>query len=190
MLTFSDNLRSSMANQFTTELGLPCSLQLFQGVLPYSPETSNVGDILIAEFNFTSTFLNEAAGVLTIYGTWSSSALVAGTANYFRFIASDNITCTSQGSIGYSSEYIWANDTDFVTGQTVLSGLSVYVASTTGTTSISGYGPSGTTPYVDGDITWIYIGQSGDLNFISPVFTLNEPITINNFQLAIGNAPI
>jgi len=182
-LMFSSALQTQMAQDIINLAGTTPTLNLYQGTLPQYCETLST-DPIIAKFNLPNPYLIAANGSDTLTGIWTTNCILAGTANYFRLLNTG--VCILQGIVGYSYQNLWNPTTFFAAGITVYCGGNAYINNTTGTSGT--VGPTGTTNgIVDGTCNWNYVGVVGDLNFVNPVFSLNQSITINNFQININN---
>lgn len=100
-LQFSVEVRNDMLDAFETRTGSSGRLKFYTGAQPANTALAASGTLL-ADITMPADWMSAAAGGSKAkLGTWSDAvADGSGTFGYFRFYASDNVTCTAQGSVG------------------------------------------------------------------------------------------
>lgn len=120
-LQFSVALRNARANQIESTLGTTPKLQIRTGAQPANCAAAATGTLL-AELTLPSDWMAAASsGAVSKSGTWSGTAVAAGTAAHFRLVDSAGTTCHTQGSVttsGGGGDAIIDN-TSIANGQTV-----------------------------------------------------------------------
>lgn len=75
---------------------------------------------ILATMTLPTDWMNPAAGgIKTLLGAWSATATGAGTADFFRLMASDSVTCGMQGTVGLVGTDMTLDNTNVAVGQTI-----------------------------------------------------------------------
>jgi hypothetical protein len=189
-MLFSLNLQNQIAQTIVnyTTSNAEVSLVLYSGVIPNTCEEAST-DLIIATLNLTlPCFFVTGNNRILQTSYWTGTIAATGTVGYFRFINTAN-GCQLQGTVGFAYETVWQNNTFYSLGATVLNGSEVFECVQTGISSTTGTGPNSPTNGIqDGTAYWNYIGPGGDLNFVLTSFVEGDFISINQFELDIGNS--
>jgi hypothetical protein len=110
-------VRNAMLDAITTQAGASALLRIYDGS---RPATGGTATNKLAELTCSATLGNASSGgVLTLNSITSASALLAGTATWFRLVKSDGVTVILDGSVGTSGADINLNSTAISSGATV-----------------------------------------------------------------------
>jgi len=100
---FSDSVRNAQLDAVETSIGTTPYLDIRSGAQPANCAAADSGTE-IAHIALPSDWMAAAAsGVKAKAGTWSGTAVAAGTAAHFRIKDSTDTTCHIQGSITATS---------------------------------------------------------------------------------------
>jgi hypothetical protein len=98
-LQLSETMRNNQAAQFEATIGTAPKLQIRSGAPPANCGTADSGTLL-CEITLPSDWLGAAtAGVVALIGTWTGTAVAAGTAGHFRIKDSAGSVTGAQGTI-------------------------------------------------------------------------------------------
>lgn len=113
----STPVRNAMLDAITTQAGATPLLRIYDGT---RPATGGTATNKLAELA-CSTALGAASsgGVLTLSAITSASALLSGTATWFRLVKADGTTVIMDGSVSTSGADINLNSTAISSGATV-----------------------------------------------------------------------
>ncbi len=195
---YSVAVRNAQLDQFETSVGVSARLQVRTGAQPVDCATAASGTLL-ADIQLPADWMNNAAaGSKTKLGTWSGSAVAAGTAGHFRIVDSAGTTCHGQGSAG--ANVVIATNALSAANSNVLN-----FASTTGVVvgqNITGTGiPTNATvlALTATTVTMSVASTAGVANAASITFGSDlvldntnianaQVVTVNSFQINRGNA--
>lgn len=97
---FSVAVRNARLNAIEATIGTSPKLQLRTGAQPATCATADSGTLLV-ELTLPSDWVGAASsGATAIAGTWTGTAIAAGTAAHYRIKDSTGTTCHEQGSVG------------------------------------------------------------------------------------------
>ena len=100
---YSTTLRNNQLDQVESTTGVSAKLQIRTGAQPANCAAAASGTLL-AELTLPSDWMNAAgSGSKTKLGTWTGTAVAAGTAAHFRLVDNAGTTCHVQGSITLTS---------------------------------------------------------------------------------------
>lgn len=109
--------RNSRLDTLEATIGTGPVLRILTGSVPATPATAQTGTLL-AEITLPSDFMAAAAsGVKAKSGTWSGTAVAAGTAGYFRILNSGATVVHIQGTAGTSGTDMILDSASFANGQ-------------------------------------------------------------------------
>ena len=98
-LQFSVAVRNARLDATETVVGASPKLRLYTGTVPADCATAASGTLLV-ELSLPSDWMaNASGGTKALSGTWSGTAIAAGTAGYFRIYDSAGTTCHEQGTV-------------------------------------------------------------------------------------------
>jgi hypothetical protein len=110
-------VRNAMLDAITTQAGASALLRIYDGT---RPATGGTATNKLAELTCSATLgAASSGGVLTLNSITSASALLSGTATWFRLTKSDGTTVLMDGSVGTSGSDINLNSTAISSGATV-----------------------------------------------------------------------
>lgn len=121
-IQLKDTVRNSRIDAIEAAGATP-AIQIRTGAQPANCATANAGTLLW-DVSLTATWLNAASGgTATKAGTWTGTAVAAGTAEHFRIfnstVTKDNTTCIMQGSVGLGSGDLSLDNNSVASGQTI-----------------------------------------------------------------------
>ncbi len=96
-IQLSSAVRTARAAALEATIGTTPVLRIFTGSPPANVAAANSGTELVA-IDLPSDWATQAAGVLSLAGTWEDVAIAAGTVGHFRVYAADGTTCHMQGT--------------------------------------------------------------------------------------------
>lgn len=97
---FSVAVRNARLNAIEATIGTSPKLQLRTGAQPATCATADSGTLLI-ELTLPSDWVGAgSSGATALAGTWTGTAVAAGTAAHYRIKDSAGTTCHEQGSVG------------------------------------------------------------------------------------------
>jgi hypothetical protein len=121
-IQFSASVRNGMLDAIETAMGVSAKLQLYSGIQPANCATAASGTKL-AEYALASDWAAAASAGSKALSSLplSTTALVGGTAGYYRFVDNAGTTCHEQGSVTLSAGGgdMTIDNTTFTSGQTV-----------------------------------------------------------------------
>lgn len=176
--------RNAGLDAWETATGTAPKLRFISGAMPADCAAAQTGTLL-AELTLPADWMAAAAnGVKTLLGSWSAAATAAGLSGYFRILNSGATVCHWQGLTSQA----WAQSTAYVVGQQVSNVNGVYRATTAGTSSGSGTGPTGTGAGItDGTAVWTYAGPV-DMVIDNTSINVGQTVTVTQFTVTAGNA--
>jgi hypothetical protein len=118
-IQLSTAVRNNRLDQIEATTGTSAKLQIRTGAQPADCAAADSGTLLV-EMTLPSDWMNAAAsGQKTKLGTWSNTAVAAGTAAHFRIKDNAGTTCHAQGSVGQGSGDLSLDNTNIAISQTV-----------------------------------------------------------------------
>lgn len=120
-IQLSVGARNARLDAIETTAGTTAKVQIRSGAQPATCATAASGTLL-AEMTLPSDYLAAAsAGAKAKTGTWSVTAVAAGTAGHFRLVDNAGTTCHIQGSVTLTSGGgdMELDNTSITIGQTV-----------------------------------------------------------------------
>ena len=118
-ILFSTNTKKARLQAIKTSVGNSPIMKIYSGTVPAAITDTPAGDIL-ASLTLPADWLGTAVeATISKLGTWSGSAIVSGTATFFRIYKSDGVTEMVQGTVGESGTDAIINSAIIVAGQTV-----------------------------------------------------------------------
>jgi hypothetical protein len=114
-------VRNARLDQVEAIVGTAAKLLIYDlaGAAPADCAASIVATTL-ATLNLPIDWMNPAAGgIKTLLGSWSTTATGAGTADFFRLMANDGVTCGVQGTVGLVGTDMILDNTNVAVGQTI-----------------------------------------------------------------------
>src|SRR6185295_19251964 len=111
-------VRNAQGDAFEATIGTDAKLEIRTGAKPANCAAAATGTQLVLMNLPTDWLANAAAGVKAKAGTWSGTAIAAGTAGYYRILDNAGTTCHEQGLIG-TGEPMEIDNAVIAIGQTV-----------------------------------------------------------------------
>lgn len=121
MIQLSTAVRSARLDAIETTIGASAKVQIRSGSAPANCATAASGTLLAEIALPTDWLANASNGDKAKAGTWSATAVGAGTAGYFRIVDNAGTTCGLQGTVtatGGGGDMTLDN-TSIASGQTV-----------------------------------------------------------------------
>jgi hypothetical protein len=116
---FSEAVRNARLNAIEATVGTSPKLSLFTLAQPANCAASNTGTLLCT-LTLPSDWVGAASGGATaLAGTWTGTAIAAGTAAHYRLYATDGTTCHEQGSVGIGTGDLQLDNTSIAIGQVI-----------------------------------------------------------------------
>jgi hypothetical protein len=116
---YSAAVRDAKNDVVETTIGTSPKLQIRTGAQPASCAAADSGQLL-CEITLPSDWMAPSSGgVKAKAGTWSGTAVAAGTAAHYRIKDSAGTICHEQGSVGRGSGDMSCDNTNIAIGQTV-----------------------------------------------------------------------
>ena len=121
-IQFSTTVRNAMLDAIETSMGVSAKLQLYSGAQPANCAAAATGTKLV-EYALASDWAAAAAAGSKALSSLplSTTAIIGGTAGYYRFVDTAGTTCHEQGSVTLSAGGgdMTIDNATFTTGQTV-----------------------------------------------------------------------
>lgn len=114
-------VRNAQLDVFETTVGTTPKLQILTGSLPANCAAADGGTVLV-EMTLPSDWMAAASsGSKAKSGTWSGTAVAAGTAAHYRILDSAGTTCHQQGTVTITAGGgdMIIDNTNIAIGQTV-----------------------------------------------------------------------
>lgn len=119
-MQYSVAVRNARQDVVETTIGTTPHLRVGTGGAPADCATADSGTLLV-DITLPSDWANAAAaGAKTKLGTWSGTAVAAGTPGHWRMKETTNVTCHMQGTAGVASGELSFDAAVASIGQTVL----------------------------------------------------------------------
>jgi hypothetical protein len=116
---FSVAVRNARQNAIETTVGTSPKLQLFTLSQPANCAASATGTLLCT-LTLPSDWVGAASGGATaIAGTWTGTAIAAGTCGHYRIYDSAGTTCHEQGSVGIGTGDLQLDNTSIAVNQVI-----------------------------------------------------------------------
>lgn len=116
---FSIAVRNARQNAIETTVGTSPKLQLRTGAQPATCATADSGTLL-CELTLPSDWVGAASsGATAIAGTWTGTAIAAGTCAHYRLKDSAGTTCHEQGSVGIGTGDLQLDNTSIAINQVI-----------------------------------------------------------------------
>jgi hypothetical protein len=98
-LKFGTTLRNARLDTITSHIGASAKLRVYTGTAPNGADDAPTGTLL-ATLTLPTTWMGAASGgSKALAGTWTGTAVAAGTAGYFRFYNNAETVSSMQGTI-------------------------------------------------------------------------------------------
>lgn len=111
--------RNARLDAIETTAGATAKLQIRTGAAPANCAAANSGTLLV-ELTLPSDWMAAAsAGAKVKSGTWTGTAVAAGTAAHFRVFDNAGTTCHLQGAVAVSGSDLNLDNTSITVSQTV-----------------------------------------------------------------------
>lgn len=184
MPQLSTAVRNAMGNAIETAIGASPVIEYRTGLPPANPAAASSGTLLMSGTMPADWMTDASNGVKGVNpNVKADAAVAAGYAGHFRVRASDG-TYHMQGLVSEA----WTASKTYVAGMQVNLGGNVYRCTAGGTAAATG-GPTGTgTGITDGSVTWAYAGPVDLVLTNTNIAVGQDGITLNNYQLTVGNA--
>lgn len=118
-LQYSVAVRNAQLDALETTAGATAKLRILTGAPPADCATAQTGTLL-CELTLPADYqAAAAAGAKAKSGTWSGTAVAAGTAAHFRLVDNAGTTCHVQGTIGAGSGDLSLDNTSITIGQVI-----------------------------------------------------------------------
>lgn len=127
-IQFSDAVRNDALATIETTIGTSPKLRLYTDSTPANCAAASVGTLLVEMALPLDWMAAPSAGQVAKLGTWSGTAIAAGTIGYYRIFDTAGTTCHEQGSVTKAITLI-------TTAATLAGANVVTVADTTGITA-------------------------------------------------------
>lgn len=100
-IQWSTAVRNARLDAIETAIGTAAKLMLYSGAMPANCAAALSGNTLLVEYDLGSDWMSNAAGgVKALAGLPIVVAGIgAGNASFYRFYATDGVTCHEQGTI-------------------------------------------------------------------------------------------
>jgi hypothetical protein len=117
-MQYAEALRNAQLDTIESHIGTSAILEIRTGAQPANVAAADSGTLL-ASLNLPSDWLaNAASGAIAKSGSWTGTAVAAGTAAHFR-LKTNGGTAKIQGSCGIGTGDLQLDNTNITVGQAV-----------------------------------------------------------------------